>query len=433
MRLPKILTQFTQHKIVQNIFWISADKLFRLAVGFFTGILVAKFLGPSEFGRLNYALAALSILTTVISLGIDNFIVKEIVEAKHSRFALLGTSFVLRCLALAAGVIFFLLIIGNEEPADRNLFLILLLTVLFNPLDVIDFEFQAELKSKRTVVIKNIAYVAGALCKVLGVIFKCKLFYFAAVLSGEAMLSGLLLLSFYQFKWGDLGRWKWDLKLARLILSRAWPFILSNVTVILYMRLDQIMLGRILSQREVGYFSAAVRLIEVFTFIPVAVASSILPSLVKRKEELSNEQFDEIMIRFFTKMLYISFVVALPVSLLSPWIISVFYGAQFEPSAAVLSVQVWSLIAIFAGVASSQYLVLNNLNRYSLYRTLVGLILNVVFNIYLIPRYGPVGAALSTLIAQFSAAYLSHFFFRGTRHLFTLQIKSVSDALRMKL
>ena len=405
-------------RIVKNIFWLSADKIFRLLLGLLAGAWVARYLGPFRMGKINYVAAYISIVITVTTLGMDGFLVKEIVENKENKNGILGTAFVLRFSSVAIMfllnlVLFYFLQVDQET---YQIFFLLYFTVVLSPFDLIDLEYQSVLKSKSTVIAKNIGYSVGAILKITAIICKMNLIYFAGILGVESIFAYLLLIFRYQKTDNSIFYWKFEGELVRHFVKTGWPFFLSGLAVVLYMRLDQIMLGNLLSYDKVGEFTAAVRVSEMFLFIPMAIGSSFYPSLVEAKKQLIPTAYYSKVKQLLKLMLIISFSICILVFFFSGIIIQLLNGDQYSNAANILQVYIWSLVAIFLGVAISQYLVIENLQKFNLYRTTIGLLLNVVLNIFLIPHYGGIGAAIATLIAQFTSSVFGNFLFKKTRN-----------------
>ncbi len=404
-------------KVIKNIVWLSADKIFRLLLSLVAGAWVARYLGPNAWGKLNYVLAYISIAVTVTTLGMDGFLIKEIVEKRENKNSILGTAIFLR---IAATVVTFLInllffYITNATAETYKLFLFLYLCVIVTPFDVIDLEYQSNLKSRKTVIAKNVGYILGAILKISAVLMKLNLIFFAGILGVETVLAYLLLVIQYTRNGNALRFWKFDLSSVKHFTVTGWPFFLSGLAVILYMRLDQIMLGNMLTTDKVGEFSAAVKVSEMFLFIPMSVAGSFYPSLVEAKKNADAGFYHFKVNQLIKLMLLISVAICIVVTFCSPLIIKILYGHQFSNAAGVLQIYIWSLVAIFFGVAFSQYLVIENLQKFNFYRTAMGLVLNVSLNFYLIPLYGSSGAALATLASQFMSSIIGNFFFKKTR------------------
>lgn len=421
----KIIKSKLATPVVLNILWLSLDKVFKLVVGLVVGIWVARYLGPGQWGELNYVLAFVTITGTVAKLGMDGFLVKEILENPSQKNEILGTSFFMRLLVIPIlfGSVLIYFNILNLSSNYYWLLVFLSFNLFITPFDLIDLDFQSRLQSKLTVVAKNIAYVLGALLRVYLLINNKSLIWFAAAMGFEAALSYIFLTILYQRN-NNIFHWSISFKLARKLLTTGWPFTLASLAVILYMRLDQVMLGSMVNETQLGFFSSAIKISDVFLFLPTAVSSSYLPSLIEAKK-ISWELFIKKNQFFINWMMRISLVLAVLVTIFSNLIIQHLFGTEYMPASGILIIHIWSLIPIFLGVATSHYLVIENLQKFGLYRTLIGLIFNVLLNLYLIPRYAAFGAALATTISQCMAAVFSMALFKQTRILFSMQLKSI--------
>lgn len=415
-----------QGPVVLNIIWLSFDKVLKLVIGLVVGVWVARYLGPTQWGKLNYISAFVAILMTVAKLGMDGFLTKEILQHPNSKNEILGTSFFIRVFLLPFLFLFVLVYfyVENFEQDYYWLFAFLSLNVVIVPLDLIDLEFQSRLQSKLTIISKNIAYVLGAVVRLYLILNKESLIWFAAAMGIEAALSYIFLLVVYQ-KNDNILKWKFSKTMAVSLLKEGWPFILASLAVILYIRLDQIMIGNMVGEEELGLFSSAIKISDIFIFLPMAVSSSFLPSLVSAKKR-GQEAFVQRIQFLINWMMRISLVLSLGITLFSDQIIQVLFGTEFIAAGRILSVHIWALVPTFLGVATTQYLVVESLQRYSLYRTVLGLVTNLALNVYLIPKYGALGAAIATTISQSVAAIFSGLLFKQTRILFKMQLRSLA-------
>lgn len=419
---------------INNILWLLFDKVFRLLIGLVVGAWVARYLGPDESGKLNYVFAYITILLAVTTLGMDSFLVKELLVNPLGKDKLLGTAFVFRLLSvlISSVVILFVFYCMHFTAEYYHLYLLLLLSLVLTPLDLIDIEYQSRLQSKRTVLAKNTAYFMGAICKVFLLISHKPLIFFAAVAGLETFVAYLILLLQYQIKGPGVGVWKVDFALGAVLLKKGWPFILASVAVILYMRIDQIMLGNLLGNKAVGEFSAAVKITEIFLFVPLAVSSSYYSTLMESVNINDTVGYHRKLQLLFNWMSLIAIVISIGITIFSGLIVSILYGSKYKETAGILSIHVWSLVAIFLSVVSSQYLVIENLQKYSLYRTVVGLISNIVLNLLLIPYMGTKGAAIATLISYFISGVFGNLFFGPTRIMFRYQVNSIVSLVSFK-
>jgi O-antigen/teichoic acid export membrane protein len=205
----------------------------------------------------------------------------------------------------------------------------------------------------------------------------------------------------------------------------AWPLIFAGMVVSVYMKIDQVMLKEMLNTKAVGVYAAAVKLCEAWYFVPTAVIASLFPAVIEARKK-SEPLYEERVQKLYDLMVWGSVAVALPTTLFADWIILILFGADFQEAAVVLRIYIWAGVFVSLGVASSKWLVAENLQRYSFYITALGAVLNISCNYWLIPIYGIKGAALATIVAQGTVGFLSLSFFKKTRHNFLLAAKSLS-------
>jgi PST family polysaccharide transporter len=220
----------------------------------------------------------------------------------------------------------------------------------------------------------------------------------------EILLSAIGLLVVYRCLGGHITDWRPRYDMAMALIRECWPLIFSSLSVMLYMKVDIVMLGKLSGDRSVGIYSAATRLSEGFYFIPMIIASSVAPMLLRARAR-SAEQYMLGLFQLYILMVRMSLAIAVLLAVASPLLIGLLFGSDFSEASAVLRLHIWAAIAVFLGVASSQYLINEGLQKLSLCRTLTGLVVNILLNLLLIPHFGAVGAAIATLISYFVATF----------------------------
>jgi O-antigen/teichoic acid export membrane protein len=256
------------------------------------------------------------------------------------------------------------------------------------------------------VVYSNIfSLLLSSIIKVILIINEAPLIAFACVtLFDSLVLASGFVYFYFKVKLSFLS-WAFDINKAKSLLKDSWPLILSGLVISMYMKIDQIMINNMLGSIDVGQYAAATRLSEVWYFIPVVISSSLFPAILNAKK-ISNELYLARLQQLYNLMAWMGIAIAIPMTFMSDWLVQILYGGQFNAASGVLVIHIWSAIFVFLGVASSNWFIVEGLQRYSFYRTLVGAILNILLNIFFIPEYGINGAAVATLISQFVASYL---------------------------
>jgi len=414
-------------KIIGNSSWLLADRILRMGVGLFVGVWVARYLGPEQFGFYNYAIAFVALFSAVATLGLDGIVVRDLVRDPACKEETLGTAFILK---LIGGIVTLLLTIGTVSllRPDDNLTLWLVgitaTGLIFQAFDTIDFWFQSQVQSKYTVYAKNTAFVLIALVKVILIQKEAPLIAFAWAGLAEFAIGAFGLVTAYQMTGHHLKAWGGSVLQAKKLLQNSWPLILSGMVIMVYMRIDQVMLAQMKDATAVGVYSAAVRLSEVWYFIPTAIVSSVLPSIVEAKK-ISEKLYYERIQKLFNLMSVLAYAIAIPVTFLSSQVITLTFGEGYTDAGPVLAIHIWTGIFVYLGLARGPWVLTENLVKFSFITTAIGAIINIILNYFLITKYGVIGAAVSTIVAQFVASYVTNALHPKARIIFISQTKAI--------
>jgi O-antigen/teichoic acid export membrane protein len=411
---------------ITNMGWLVSEKVLRILLGLVTFVFMARHLGPSDFGIFNYALAFLALFSSIATVGLNGPVVRDIVKEPNEVNLIMGTSLVLQ---LIGGLVAFCLLLATiliVRPFDSISFWVVSIigiACLFKFSEVSKYWFEARVQSKYVVIVEAAVFFVFTCIKLALIYSGLSLIYFAWVSVVEALALALLVLIIYQFKTDNLFKLRFSFVWAKKLLQESWPLILSGLTVILYMRIDQIMIAQMMSDESVGIYSAAVRISEAWYFIPLAIVSSVFPSIIRFKGE-GQEKYDVQLQKLFSLMVLISILVAIPMSLISNWLILAMYGQEFGEAGYVLALHVWAGIFVSLGVSSGKWYLNENLTRLMFYRTLCGAVINITMNYFLIPFYGIIGATYATLISYIFVAFLFDIFNPKTRKIFWMKVDS---------
>jgi PST family polysaccharide transporter len=421
--------------VLANTSWLAGDKIIRMGVGLLVGVLIARALGPADFGVLSSVSALLSLFVAVGALGLDSVTVREFVDNPDDTDSVAGTVFVLKlggsAIATLCGVAAAALL-RPADPREWHVAAAIGVGQLFLAFDAIDYWFQSRLQSRHTVVARTAAFLIVSAVRVVILWRGATLYALAWAISLESILAACGMLLVYRREApGRLRRWRVRVAIARELLSRSWPLAFSGLVVAVYMRLDQVMLAHMSGDTEVGIYSVAVRLAELWYFLPTAVATSTLPALL-RSRTASPAVYDAQIRRIFVWMAGAGYVVAIGLTLLARPVVELLYGAAYRPAVPSLIVLAWTGIFVCLGVARENWMLAEGHMRLSLATTAIGALVNTVLNVFLIPVYGAVGAALATLIAQLFAVCLSTAFFPPTRPVFLMQLHALTLGLAQR-
>lgn len=410
--------------VLQNSGWLLFDKILRMGLGLLVGAWLARYLGPAEFGELAYVLAFIAFFQVVTSLGLDGIVVREIAQHKERANAILGTTFILR---LGTGVACWLIAVGCmawlNGLNDRSVVLTALAagSLVFQAADTVDLWFQSQSQSRRTVLAKLAAFLLSSAVKFALILTGAPLTAFAAVLILDGLTAAIGLAIAYK-RFPCAKRWTHALSTARHLLAESWPFIVSGISIMVYMRIDQIMIKEMLGVRELGIYAAVLPLAALWQVIPVTLNASLAPFVARKKAE-SEVAYWQALQKIFKAYALLGWLVCIPTALLAHIAVTTLYGADYQDGAIVLSIYVFTNLFINMGVAQGLWLLNDRRAMVSLAKTVVGAVIAVAGNWLLIPHYGIVGVAVVAVMAQFVSAVLTNLLF--SKQLFLIQTRSL--------
>ncbi|HEY5811790.1 MAG TPA: flippase [Terrimicrobiaceae bacterium] len=410
--------------ILSNFAWLSGDKIARLGIQFVVGAIIARHLGSEGFGILNVALAATGLVAVFASLGFDGILSRELLRETQRADLLLGTVFLTRLAAVLLLYPVVAIFARNQAPDSQATLLISGLALLFIPLAVFNTHFEVRLQARYTVWAANASFVLCTIVRIWLVSIGASVACFAATYLIEPGVTAIILYFIYRRFGGRLSNWRLDLTLASSLFKQSWPLMLSGFAIMIYMRLDQIMLAKMRGDAEAGIFAAALRFSEVWYFIPAALSSSLLPSLI-RNQKLAPAAYEAKIGQFYdinSGLAYALIAVLVPTA---PWLFQLVYGQGFAGADTVFQIHIWASLFVFLGVARSSYLINEGFASFAFYSTLVGALLNVLLNLFLIPKYGAQGAAVATVFSHMVAAFISSFFWKRIRPNGQLQLRAL--------
>ncbi|TRX51651.1 flippase [Fulvivirga sp. M361] len=423
------LKKVTSSTSFKNSIWLFYDKFSKLFFSFLTTIYIARHLGEELFGELNYALAVCSIFFSISSIGLNSIVRRELLWTESEKYSILATALLLRIitsLILFLVVVLFSYTIFGETSLTFQLIIIISLSLFALPSEVIEYYFNAFGITRKIFYSKSIAFIFVSLIRLLSIVLGGSITWFAWLHFVEYFSSALLLFAIFNHKKNLVKNLKWNRNLAYKLIKSSWPLFLSSAVIVLYMKTDQLMLGYLsINKSPVGEYSAALRLSEVWYFIPIIITSVFFPRLV-HDEKRSNEEFLASLQKLYKLMTVIAVLISVITSFTASSIVNLLFKGSFEETSHILTIHIWTSLFVFWGTINTQYVVIKNSTKVVLYRSLVGLFFNITLNYYLIPLYSGIGAALATLVTQIVTATIFNIVHKQFRVLFYLQMRSLN-------
>jgi len=369
-------------------------------------IYVARFLGPKGFGVISYAMALTTLFLAIARLGMESILVREVADKKLRVNNLMGTAFWLMFAASGLAVLVLNTLVNISETDSLLIACIFFISlgIFFQPFFVIDYGFQGQIKAKYSSIAKTIAVSISSLIKIGLVFCESDLIFIAIAYACDNFFVALFLLIVHKKvqKHKFVNEFKWSF--VKNLLKSAWPMVLSTLSIVLYMRVDQLMIKHLLGIEELGVYASATRIYEGCAMIFVVFTNSLLPLIVDVKNS-SKEEFTNKMILIFRLVFWVAVGLAFLITLYSKEIITITFGLDYIGSQEPLEILMWALAFTGMGSVTARYLTAERQEKKIAIRTFVALAINLCLNFLLIPIYGITGAAISTLISITIANY----------------------------
>jgi O-antigen/teichoic acid export membrane protein len=424
MNILKIVIKKIKGKFLKNTGWLLFEQIFRMILSLAVTTLMARYLGTHNYGLISYGAAYIAIFTTISQLGIGEILVNEIIKNRDKTGIIIGTTIILRLFSALLSIILIYIVVAYLNPNNFVLQIITFIqsiSLLFIAFDAVGYWFQSNLQSKYAVIAKSIAFTLVSIWRIVLIYVEASVQYFAvATILQTLAISTLIILFYFKFK-GP--RFNFSLDLAKNLLSKSYPFIISGLFVTVYTQMDKIMLGQLTNESSVGVYTVAMTISGLWIFIPNSLIESARPIIMAAKGN-DEERYIKRLKQLFSAIIWISILASLVITVLSENIILILFGNQYIEAIGILTILIWSKIFSLIGVTRTIWLITENKVKYHIYFLGIGAAINVVLNLILIPMYGAIGAAIATILAEFISNTLSLIIFKETRPLFKLIIES---------
>jgi O-antigen/teichoic acid export membrane protein len=424
----KVLSQHQGFmKYFKNTSWLMVEKVLRMGVGLFLGVWIARYLGPEQFGLLSYVQSFVFIFAAIATLGLNGILVRELVKDETQRDVLLGTAFVLKLIGaiLILPVLAIAVQLTSNDAYTNLLVFIIASATIFQSFNVIDFYFQSKVLSKYVALANAVSLGVSSIVKIVLILNKAPLIAFAAVTVFDMTVLSVGLIFFYKkASLLKLMNWRFEWEIAKNLLKDSWPLILSGLVLMLQARIDQVMIKEMLGNIEVGYYSVAMRLIEIFGFVPMMLRDSLYPSIQSAKSN-SEELYQNRLLNLYRLNFILFLVTAIPIYIFAEKLVVLLFGEAYQPAGVLLALMSIRLFFANMGVARGVYILTENLMKFSLVTMILGTATNIILNYLWIPEYGGKGAVVATIFSFTVTIFLIDILYSKTRNNALLKIKSI--------
>ncbi len=418
----------------KNTSWLFVEKILRVIVGLFVGIWVARYLGPEQFGLFSYAQSFVGLFTVIATLGLDGIVIRELVKDESRRDVLLGTAFRLKLVGALLLLIALAIAVklSHQDTLTTLLVFVIASATVLQSFNVIDFYFQSKVLSKYIVYANIVSLLVSILIKVALILTQAPLLSFAYSVLFDSLVLACGFLYVYRYNKLFVRKWQFDAQVALSLLKDSWMMMLAGAAILIYMKIDIIIIKEMIDSEAVGQYAAAVKISEAWYFIPMVIVSSLFPAIIKAKK-ISEELYYARLQQLYNFMVLMAIVIAIPMTFLSNMLIEFLYGEQFNKSGIVLMIHIWAGVFVFLSVVNDKWFYIENKASILTFKVLTGAVSNILLNIILIPIYGIEGAAIATIISYSISVLWSDLLFRSLKKIFIMKIRSITLSGYLKL
>lgn len=411
------------NKHYKNSFALLLNKAVTIALTLAVSILFARCLGKELLGKFNYGLSIIAFLKPIVDFGLIGMVVKEIHQAPNNRVKILRNVFTIKlCLAIiiVLGVFVFSYFSSFEL---KFLICILSLGLINQSFAVIQFYFEAISLGKNNLIAFSSASIISSILKIIFILNGFHINYIAILFVLDTTLASLIfVLILYRRNKSIFHDFKIDFKYIKSITSKSYLLLLSSFASIFYLKIDQIMLKMMRSYEEVGVYSIAAQISEVWYFIPATIAAGYFPKILETKHSFKDFKIEVQKLLDFLS--FLSILIAVFLMFIATPLINFFYGIEFNEAATILKIHIWASVFVFSGSVFSKWILAEEKYKYSIFRHILGATFNLILNFVLIPKYGGIGAAISTIISYAVAHFFSILLLKKAKWLFLAMVKS---------
>jgi polysaccharide transporter, PST family len=411
----------------RSLAWLLSGRVLQLAVGFAMGVLIARYLGPEELGVFGVAAAFAGLFSPLVGIGAQIIVRDLSVPGAEPRRVLASSALVVTVTGLVTLVasLATAAVIYRDDATTMVLIAILSLPLLLAPLRVAEYWFESSLDARRLTIARSVGLGFGTMIRIGTIAFGLGVEALAVAVVVEQAVGAAVVAAAFRRAGPGSGTWAVSTEHIRAFTRESLPALVAAVAVTVYMRIDQVMLGWLSTDREAGLYAAVVRLSEAFYFVPIAVAATIAPMLAQLRALGDRSGYLRQLERMTAGLVGLALLIAIPLIVLSPLIIDALLGSAFDGAGIVLAIHAGSLLFVFLGVAQSVWTTNESLQTLGMWRAVAGAVVNVGLNLLLIPEMGAAGASWATLISYAISSWLGNLAHPATRPVFWMQQRAM--------
>lgn len=414
-----------KNKVLKNASWLITCKIVQSVLGLIISMLTARYLGPANFGVINYAASIVAFATPLMQLGLNSILVQELVEKPEDEGKILGTSICMSCLSAVfcmVGVTAFAFIANTTSSVTIMVCALYSLILICQALELTQYWFQAKFLSKYYAITALVAYILVSSYKIVLLITNSSVYWFAISNAIDYLVIAIALKIIYQKLGGQ--KFSFSFRTAIRLFAKSRYYIISGLMVTIFAQTDKVMINIMMGEESTGYYSAAVACANLSGFVFASIIDSMRPSIYENAK-VSAQRFEKKLAQLYCVIIYLSLAQCLFMTILAKPVIYVLYGSQFQNSISVLRLIVWYTTFSYLGAVRDIWILAEGKQSILWKINFTGASANVVLNFIFIPIYGIEGAALASLLTQIFTNVILGFIFQSIRRNNIIMLKSL--------
>lgn len=413
-------------KVAKNIGWALLGKTTTLLGSFIVGIFVARYLGPEQYGLMNYVTSYVTIFQAFALFGMDNIEIREEAKNKEERDAIIGTAFVLKLIfaIITILLIYILLQFSDNDIFTQRMIMLYSISIICNCFFVARNYFTSIVWNEYVVKTEIARTVIGVIIKIFLLVIHANLSWFIAAMTFDFVLLASGYCFSYSRKIDKITLWCFDIKWAKYLIKQSFPLMLSLSAVVIMQRIDQLMISKMIGTENVGQYSVAFKFVEVMIFVPTIIAQTISPVLVKIRNENKDEYVGKSQI-FMDLTVWICVIMAIVVCIIAYPLVRFTFGEQYLHAVPVLQIMAFKVVGDALSQTSGQLMIIEGTQKYAVIRNIVGCICCIFLNLLLIPKNGIIGSSIVSVISLFVSGFLVNALIPKYKQIFLQQTKAI--------
>jgi O-antigen/teichoic acid export membrane protein len=416
---------YSKSAVIQNISWLLFDKLILILSNLIIIFVVANYYGAEKYGIFQYATNIVLMLEVIVQL-IDGRIVKKKYTNLNQNDVVFNVSFgklILSSIALIFGIILLFLFKNSEKTFKIILFVLLFDSIIKSFRFGMENRFDYLLLSKRTVIACDLGLAVGTILQIIVVGLNLNITYIAYIQVLSSLIGLIILFLQYCFNFQiDWKKLKVDIFFIKEIIIESIPLAIAAAAATIYTKCDSVMLGSLLSTKEVGIYSISSKLISMLQLFLVPIQTTLFVKLLEWYKQGANV-YKRNYVKVTTTITWFAIMGTICSFVILPFIMRFLKQEYFL---AIKPYKILSIGTIFAynAILRSSHLTLTGNGKILLYVQIITLVINVILNYFFIRLWGMNGAAIATTISQGISLFVSNIFFDDTKFIFKCQYEA---------